>query len=91
MDATPLTLGQEFSGWVQMLDNGLKHVDQALPSICELALGGTAVSHDVDDHDRVNRGRDGFLRDRNGTCAEPEKGGGAETDHELSRARHVDL
>ena len=33
MDATPLTLGQEFSGWVQMLDNGLKHVEQSLPSL----------------------------------------------------------
>ncbi len=50
MDATPLTLGQEFSGWVQMLDNGLRHVDQALPSICELALGGTAVGTGLNAH-----------------------------------------
>ena len=33
MDATPLTLGQEISGWVQLLDNGLKHVEEAIP-IC---------------------------------------------------------
>ncbi len=50
MDATPITLGQEFSGWVQMLDNGLKHVDQALPSLCELAQGGTAVGTGLNAH-----------------------------------------
>jgi fumarate hydratase class II len=42
-DATPLTLGQEFSGYVSQLDHGLAHVDAALPHLCELALGGTAV------------------------------------------------
>src|ERR1700748_1379214 len=50
MDATPLTLGQEFSGWVQMLDNGLKHVEQSLPGLCELALGGTAVGTGLNAH-----------------------------------------
>lgn len=43
MDATPLTLGQEFSGYVQMLDNGLRSINNALQMIAELALGGTAV------------------------------------------------
>lgn len=43
MDATPLTLGQEFSGYVQMIDNGLRAVKNALVMISELALGGTAV------------------------------------------------
>ena len=43
MDATPLTLGQEFSGYVQQLDNGLRAVDNALVMVRELALGGTAV------------------------------------------------
>ncbi len=42
-DATPLTLGQEISGWVAQLDQGEKHVRAALPHLCELALGGTAV------------------------------------------------
>ena len=42
-DATPLTLGQEFSGYVAQLDHGAKHVRDALPHLCELALGGTAV------------------------------------------------
>jgi len=43
MDATPLTLGQEFSGYVQQLDNGIRTIDNALEMIAELALGGTAV------------------------------------------------
>lgn len=43
MDATPLTLGQEFSGYVQQLDNGMRSVKNALEMVKELALGGTAV------------------------------------------------
>jgi fumarate hydratase class II len=43
MDATPLTLGQEFSGYVQQLDNGMRAVRNALEMVRELALGGTAV------------------------------------------------
>ncbi|MFO1364350.1 MAG: class II fumarate hydratase [Burkholderiales bacterium] len=43
MDATPLTLGQEFSGYVQQLDNGVRAIDNALEMVRELALGGTAV------------------------------------------------
>ncbi|MGM0406625.1 MAG: class II fumarate hydratase, partial [Bacteroidota bacterium] len=43
MDATPLTLGQEFSGYVSMLDHGLKTLKNTLPHLSELALGGTAV------------------------------------------------
>lgn len=42
-DATPLTLGQEFSGYVAQLDHAQRHVCSALPHLCELALGGTAV------------------------------------------------
>jgi fumarate hydratase class II len=42
-DATPLTLGQEFSGYVSQLEHGEQHVRAALPHLCELALGGTAV------------------------------------------------
>jgi len=42
-DATPLTLGQEFSGYVAQLDHAEAHVRAALPHLCELALGGTAV------------------------------------------------
>src|ERR1035437_321921 len=43
MDATPLTLGQEFSAYVSQLDHGLVAVNNVLPHIAELALGGTAV------------------------------------------------
>ena len=43
MDATPLTLGQEFSGYVSQLDHGLKALHHTLPHLSELALGGTAV------------------------------------------------
>ena len=42
-DAVPLTLGQEFSGYVAMLDADLKRIEQTLPSLYELAIGGTAV------------------------------------------------
>lgn len=42
-DATPLTLGQEFSGYVAMLDDNIGRIEQALPGIYRLALGGTAV------------------------------------------------
>ncbi|RAV30055.1 class II fumarate hydratase [Sinomicrobium soli] len=43
MDATPLTLGQEFSGYVSQLDHGLKALNNTLDHLSELALGGTAV------------------------------------------------
>jgi len=49
-DATPLTLGQEFSGYVAQLDHGLKHVQASLPHLCELALGGTAVGTGLNAH-----------------------------------------
>ncbi len=43
MDATPLTVGQELSGYVAQLDHGLKAIKNTLPHLSELALGGTAV------------------------------------------------
>lgn len=43
MDATPLTLGQEMSGYVSQLDHGLRAINNSLPHLAELALGGTAV------------------------------------------------
>lgn len=43
MDATPLTLGQEFSGYVSQLNHGLRTIENTLPHLAELALGGTAV------------------------------------------------
>ncbi len=52
MDAVPLSLGQEFSGYVQQIDNGLERVHGALPRLYELALGGTAVGTGLNTHPR---------------------------------------
>ncbi|MCB9658813.1 MAG: class II fumarate hydratase [Polyangiales bacterium] len=49
-DATPLTLGQEISGWVAQLDAALRAVDATLPQLRELALGGTAVGTGLNTH-----------------------------------------
>ena len=43
MDATPLTLGQEISGYVSQLDHGIRAIEHTMPHLAELALGGTAV------------------------------------------------
>ncbi|MFI5237066.1 MAG: lyase family protein, partial [Ignavibacteriales bacterium] len=50
MDAVPLTLGQEFGGYAQMLTNGLERINAALPRLYELALGGTAVGTGLNTH-----------------------------------------
>jgi fumarate hydratase class II len=50
MDAVPLTLGQEFSGYVQQLDNNIKRLEFALDGLYELALGGTAVGTGLNTH-----------------------------------------
>jgi fumarate hydratase class II len=42
-DATPLTLGQEFSGYAKQIENGVKRIEMTLPALMELAQGGTAV------------------------------------------------
>ncbi|HSO07890.1 MAG TPA: class II fumarate hydratase [Pelomicrobium sp.] len=49
-DATPLTLGQEISGWVAQLDHAAAHVEAALPHLSELAIGGTAVGTGLNAH-----------------------------------------
>ncbi|MGH7600065.1 MAG: class II fumarate hydratase [bacterium] len=50
MDAVPLTLGQEFSGYVTQLNHGLKRIEMVLPHLYELALGGTAVGTGLNTH-----------------------------------------
>ncbi len=50
MDAVPLTLGQEFSGYVAQLDADLRRIDAMLPDIYELAIGGTAVGTGLNTH-----------------------------------------
>jgi fumarate hydratase class II len=49
-DATPLTLGQEFSGYVSQIEHGIAHVQESLTHLCELALGGTAVGTGLNAH-----------------------------------------
>ena len=49
-DATPLTLGQEFSGYAAQVDYGIQALDRALPRLYELALGGTAVGTGLNAH-----------------------------------------
>ena len=49
-DATPLTLGQEISGWASMLEHSKKHIDSSLFHLYELALGGTAVGTGLNTH-----------------------------------------
>jgi fumarate hydratase, class II len=50
MDATPLTLGQEFSGYVQQLDKGMARLERSINDVYELALGGTAVGTGLNTH-----------------------------------------
>jgi fumarate hydratase class II len=50
MDATPITLGQEFSGYVQALTNDIARIEHALGGVYELALGGTAVGTGLNTH-----------------------------------------
>ncbi|MEE2909925.1 MAG: class II fumarate hydratase [Candidatus Poribacteria bacterium] len=49
-DATPLTLGQEFSGYVQQLDNALRAINHTFPHLFELPIGGTAVGTGLNTH-----------------------------------------
>ncbi|MGE0832804.1 MAG: class II fumarate hydratase [Simkaniaceae bacterium] len=50
MDATPLTLGQEFSGYASQIEHGIQAIHNALPHIAEIALGGTAVGTGLNTH-----------------------------------------
>ncbi|MFX0051904.1 MAG: class II fumarate hydratase [Candidatus Hermodarchaeota archaeon] len=50
MDATPVTLGQEFSGYVTQIANGIRRIENSLPHLYELALGGTAVGTGLNSH-----------------------------------------
>ncbi len=54
-DATPMTLGQEMSGWASQLDHGIGHVEAALPHLRELAIGGTAIGTGLNTHSDFGR------------------------------------
>ena len=51
-DATPLTVGQELSGWARQLRDAMRSIESALPAVYELALGGTAVGTGLNTHPR---------------------------------------
>ena len=50
MDAVPLTLGQEFSGWISLLERDIMRLKEVLPGLRELAIGGTAVGTGINTH-----------------------------------------
>ena len=54
-DATPMTLGQEISGWAAQLDHGIGHVEASLPHLRELAIGGTAIGTGLNTHPDFGR------------------------------------
>jgi fumarate hydratase class II len=54
-DATPMTLGQEISGWLAQIEHAVEHVTAALPHLRELAIGGTAVGTGVNTHPDFGR------------------------------------
>jgi fumarate hydratase class II len=66
MDATPLTLGQEISGWAAQLDNGAARLEQALPRLLELALGATAVGTGLNAHPELAARAAAKLAERTG-------------------------
>jgi fumarate hydratase class II len=55
MDAVPLTLGQEFSGYAEQVERGYKRIEQCLPRLYELALGGTAIGTGLNTHPEYAR------------------------------------
>ncbi len=55
MDAMPVTLGQEISGWARQVELGIERVESALPRLAELAIGGTAVGTGINTHPEFGR------------------------------------
>ncbi|MCF6206832.1 MAG: class II fumarate hydratase [Sulfurovum sp.] len=76
-DATPLTLGQELSGYVAMLETNLKQIEDALVYVRELAIGGTAVGTGLNSHpefsERVAAKLNGFMEKDYGFVSQPNK------------------
>lgn len=65
-DATPLTLGQEFSGYVAQLKNGLQRVKEALPKVLEIAQGGTAVGTGLNTYEGFDQKISAYLKKETG-------------------------
>ena len=76
-DATPLTLGQELSGYVAMLETNLKQIEDALTYVRELAIGGTAVGTGLNSHpefsERVAAKLNSFMEKDYGFVSQPNK------------------
>jgi len=66
MDATPVTLGQEFGGWASQVRNGIERLDKVLPELEELALGGTAVGTGINAPEGFAAGVIGLMAERTG-------------------------
>ncbi len=65
-DATPLTLGQEISGWVTLLDNSLRDIAKTLPGLYDLAIGGTAVGTGLNAHPEFGDRAAAYIADLTG-------------------------
>jgi fumarate hydratase class II len=65
-DATPVRMGQEFSGWATQIENGIERIQGALPRLAELALGGTAVGTGINTHPRFARTAIAILKKETG-------------------------
>ena len=74
-DATPLTLGQEVSGWCQQLTDAKRALEATLPAVYELALGGTAVGTGLNTHPRYAELSARFIAEETGLpfCSAPNK------------------
>jgi len=66
MDATPLSLGQEFSGYVAQIEYGIKAIENSLPHLAELALGGTAVGTGINTPDSYAERVAGYIAEFTG-------------------------
>ena len=92
MDATPLTLGQEFSGYAAQLDNAIQRIDGCLPRLYQIALGGTAVGTGINTH--AGFPGQGGERDRDPHQApvhhraQQVRGAGGARRHRRSQRRH---